>query len=347
MAEVKAYKCLSCKAGLEFDPASQKWKCHYCFSSFEKAELDAVYGKEEEKQEETLKESKVLDSYFCSNCGAELIADETTAATFCVYCKSPSIIKRRFEGEFKPRYVIPFKLTYEQAKEIYQSWMKKHVLAPTHFKRKEEVDKITGIYVPFWLFNSQVKGNIVGEGTKIRTWYQGDYQYTQTKYYEVEREGYSEYEKVPIDGSQKLEDALMEKIEPYEYKDLKDFNSAYISGFMAERYDVDSQKAQSSMENRVKQYMSSRLEATITEYNTFIPHSTNYEVKKRESSYAMMPLYILVNEYKGKMHEFVINGQTGKVAGNTPISFKNQLLYGASIFFFSVLILVLGGAFFV
>ncbi len=359
MADVKAYKCLSCKAGLEFDPSSQKWKCHYCFSCFDKEELDAAFGKEElegEEQGKTLRESSKgvtskekedLDSYFCSNCGAELIADETTAATFCLYCKNPSIIKRRFEGEFKPQHIIPFKLTKEQAKDIYKKWMKKHALAPNNFKRKEEVDKITGIYVPVWLFDSQVQGRIVGQGTKVRSWRQGDYEYIQTKYYEVEREGYSDYERVPVDGSKKLEDALVEKIEPYDYKELKDFNSAYISGFMAEKYDVTSGEAQVCMEKRVKDFMSSRLEATITEYSSFAAQNKNYEVRDIKAKYAMMPLYILVNEYKGKMHEFIINGQTGRVAGDTPISFQNQLLYGGKIFLIVVIIMVLGGALFV
>lgn len=343
MSSVEEYKCLNCKAGLEFDPPSQKWKCKYCFSSFTKEELDAVY-KEENLSNEDVKE---LDVYRCSSCGAELIADKTTSATFCLYCKSPTIIKDRFSGKFKPKFLIPFKITKDQAKEKYSKWINKCLFAPTMFKQKDEVDKITGIYAPFWLFDCKAQGRIEGEATTVRTWSDGNYQYTQTKYYHVVRGGNAEYDRVPVDASIKLDDTLMHKIEPYEYESLSDFSMHYMTGFMAEKYDVEAEEAEKTMRQRVDGYIEQRLRSTVGAYSSFHVQSKHIDLSDLEQNYALMPIYLLVNNYKDKKHEFIINGQTGKVVGDTPISFIKQLIFAGSLFLAIWVIAVFGGAFFV
>lgn len=340
MSTIKQYKCLSCKAGLEFDPPSQKWKCHYCFSEFTKEQLDA-----KQKEEESLDEDMPdLDSYHCSNCGAELITDKTVSATHCLFCKSPAVIKSRFSGRFKPRYVIPFKLTKDQAKELYRTWIKKHLFAPTEFKLQEEIDKITGIYAPFWLFDCKTDGSIEGQGTRVTSWRQGDYRYTNTKYFRVARRGKAEYEKIPVDASKKLDDMLMHLIEPYNYNDLTDFSMQYMTGFMAEKYDVESSDAQQTMKQRVDQYMEARLRETISGYTSYSTTSKQVLVLDVKDNYALMPVYLLVNKYKGKEHIFIVNGQTGKVVGDAPISFLKQLRFAGIIFAAVWVLAVFGGA---
>lgn len=348
------YKCLNCAAGLKFDPSSQKWKCDYCFSEFTKEELDTKQEQEQNQKQETdetkksadtEEEQPELDVYHCNSCGAELLADETTAATFCLYCKNPTIIKSRFTGKFKPKYVIPFRLTKEQAQDLYRKWIGKKLFAPNEFKYKEEIEKITGVYAPFWLFDCRTNGTLQGQGTQVRTWIQGDYQYTQTKYYQVVRHGTAEYNKIPVDASKKLDDSLTQLIEPFNYDDLTDFSKQYMSGFMAERYDVESKEAQNTAKSRVKQYTENRLKETIDGYTTY--HDTNSDISLQESkeSYAMLPVYLLVNKYKGKDHLFMVNGQTGKVVGEAPISKWKQLRFAGLIFAITWLIAVFGGAF--
>jgi len=121
----------------------------------------------EELPEEDLPE---LDSYNCKSCGAELITDGTISATSCLYCKSSAIIKSRFSGRFRPKSLIPFRLTKSQAEEIYRKWIGKRLFAPTEFKTKEEINRVTGIYAPFWLFDCVADGTITGEGTMVSTW---------------------------------------------------------------------------------------------------------------------------------------------------------------------------------
>lgn len=339
MSSVKEYKCPNCNAPLEFNPPTQNWKCQYCASEFKLEQIDTVH--KEEASEQDMQE---LDSYKCSSCGAELIADSTTSATFCLYCKSPTIIKTRFSGRFKPKSVIPFRLVSDQAKEIYKGWINKKLFAPKEFKQKEEIDKVTGIYAPFWLFDCRADGMISGEATRVNSWRQGDYRYTNTKYYLVTRRGVSQYNQIPVDASKKLDDRFMFMTEPFDYADMKDFSMKYMSGFMAERYDVESEQAQTNMETRAEGYMEDRLRSTVTGYSSFSIRDKNMELSHIEASYAMLPIYLLINKYKGKDHIFIINGQTGKVVGDTPISHLRQFVFALILFAVVWIICVFGGA---
>lgn len=341
MNSVKEYTCPNCKAGLEFNPESQKCKCNYCFSEFNADEVDAIYNEKEGLNQEPIGS---LDSYKCTSCGAELIADDTTAATFCIYCKSHSIIKSRFSGQFTPKSVIPFKVGKKEAQEIYTKWICKKRFAPKEFKNKKEIEKITGIYVPFWLFDNNVRGQLNGEGRKVRTWSDNDYRYTQTKYYRVSREGTAKYNGVPVDGLKKLDDSVMMGIEPYNYNELSSFSMKYMTGFMAEKYDVEAKEASSVANERVKQYMSSRLSQTVNGYNSFTQNSNRITITNMEYSYAMLPIYLLVNKYEDKKYEFIINGQTGKIIGDAPIDRASQIKFALLIFIISWLIYVFGGA---
>ncbi|HOB19594.1 MAG TPA: DNA helicase PriA [Candidatus Atribacteria bacterium] len=342
MSSVKQYKCLNCNAGLKFDPPSQLWKCEYCFGEFTKEQLDSIQKVDEQLDQEM----PDLESYHCNNCGAELITDGTTSATFCLYCKSPTVIKARFTGRFKPKYLIPFKLTKKQAEELYKNWIRKKLLAPSAFKQKEEIEKITGVYAPFWLFDCKVKAHIGGEATRVRTWTQGNYRITQTQYYRVARAGRIEYDKIPVDASKKLDDGLMQLVEPYNYQDLTDFSMQYMSGFMAEKYDVESKDAQAVMQSRVEGYAEQRLRGTIQGYTSTTISHKQVDFEEITDSYAMLPIYLLVNKHKDKNHTFIINGQTGKVVGETPLSRGKQLAFAGCVFAAVWFLIVFGGALF-
>lgn len=343
MEAVKSYKCLSCGSALEFDPESQKWKCHFCSSEYFKEELDSA-----DRQEPVVEEATPeLDAYQCSNCGAEVIADSTTSATFCLFCKSPAIIKSRFEGKFRPSAQIPFKLTKSQAEDLYKKWIRKCLFAPKSFKDQEEIQKITGMYAPFWVFDCLAKGTLDGEATRVSHYTRGDYNYTLTKYYHVVREGRVEYERVPVDSSTKLDDELMQKIEPFDYTDLTDFSMQYLSGFLSEKYDVESSTAEEVMRERVEAYLEQRLMATANGYSLFVPTHKDVNLSDIQPEYVLLPVYLLTNSFRGKNHAFIVNGQTGKVVGETPISPARQMIFAAGLFLVLWIIAVLGGALYV
>lgn len=343
MAHVKSYNCLTCKAPLSFNPGTQSWKCDYCFNSFTLEDLEKAPATAQQSDDLDTEMSE-LDSYNCKNCGAELITDGTTSATFCLYCKSPSVIKARFTGKFKPKLVIPFKLTQNEAEELYKTWIKKRFFTPDLFKAKETIEEIKGIYAPFWMYDTLMKGYIEGEGTTISTWTTGDYNYTRTKYYRVVREGTVSYNKVPVDASIKLDDELMHKIEPFDYNDMVPFNMQFMSGFLAERYDVESTDAQKTMIERVIKYTKQKFNGSVTGYSSFSPSQQSFKPEKIESEYVLMPIYLLINKFNDNSHVFIVNGQTGKVVGDAPISRKKQAIFTAISFAVITVVSILGGA---
>ncbi|RRD95401.1 DNA helicase PriA [Clostridiales bacterium COT073_COT-073] len=342
MESIRDYKCLSCGAGLRFEPNLQKWTCDYCRSVFEKAELENFYNQKEARDRERAAELGLedpsqkpvveMDSYHCKSCGAEIVGDPETIATFCLYCKSPTIIKARMQGEFNPRYVIPFKIDQKKAKELYAKWIKSHFLAPRSFKEDEEIEKIRGVYAPFWLYHSDhVHVYSAGVGETVRTWRSGNTEYTETSYYDVVREGEISYQNIPVDASTKMEDRAMVAIEPFNYAEMCDFSMDYMTGFFAERFDENKDQLESRAKTRMDEYSKEKVRSTI-QYSRYTPSMEDVSYQQINGDYSLLPVYILTNIYQGKTMQYVVNGQTGKIYGEVPIS-KGKLASVAGIAF--------------
>lgn len=342
MQTVGNYTCMSCGASLRFDPQGQNWKCDYCRSVFSKAELDQYHAEKEERrkqreaQGDNVKPQKPqveLDAYHCQNCGAEIVGGKETIATFCLYCKSPTIIKGRMQGDFSPRYVIPFRITQEQAIDIYGKWIKSHFLAPKEFKSDEEIEKIRGVYAPFWLYHSEnINVNIRGVGQNDRVWTSGNTEYTETSYYNVVRSGKIGYRNVPVDASTNMDDELMGAIEPFLYNEMVDFSADYMTGFFAERYDLLQSDLVEAAKLRMRQFALDRLHQTI-HYNRFHADFEEVDFPVVDAEYGLLPVYILTNIYQGKTLQYIMNGQTGKIYGEVPISKKKLGAVCAATFF--------------
>lgn len=322
--ESSDYKCPACTAPLLYNPVTGSWKCEYCSNDYK---LEDLKKNEEEFSDLDSTETIDVDEYTCSSCGAKIVTNENTTATFCVYCGNTSIIKNRLTGMLKPKYVIPFKTTKAQAESAFLKFKKGKMFAPKLFGQKEQIEKVTGVYIPFWLYDCKVDGTIEGTGLKIRTWRSGNYRYTKTDTYRVMRSGTANFIRVPVDGATKFDDDVMDSIEPFDYTEIKDFTPAYLSGFLAEKYDVDSKtaykRAQVRMENAIKDY----LKGTIFGYTPFTSSSEIVNKDLHSTQYVLFPVWMLNVKYKDKYHMFAMNGQTGKMVGNVPISWSKFFLW--------------------
>ncbi len=344
---VERFACKTCAAPIGFDIKVAKWKCEYCGSEFEKNEIEQQTGKADgvELNEDLSVEIPELDEYRCNACGAQILTEGETAATFCIYCRSPSIIKSRFSGDFRPRYLIPFKITQTEARQVYFRWIQKRFFAPSEFKNAREVNSIRGLYAPYWLFDCGASGFVIGEGRNTRSWTSGDYRYTETKHYFIKRSGFSQYEKIPVDGSKNLDDELMEGIEPFDYGGLKDFALEFMSGYLAERYDVDQTKAARAMEPRARKYLQTTLEESGQRYDSVTFQSSHISLNNVKAAYAMLPIYVLTNIYQKKKHTFMINGQTGKTYGETPYDKGKLVVFSLVTFLASWVVALIGAVF--
>ena len=244
MPTLQEYKCPCCGGAIEFDSSLQKMKCPYCDTEFDMetlASYDAGLKDEQDSMEwETSAggewqegEANGLRSYICRSCGGEIVGDANTAATSCPFCGNPVVMMGQFSGALRPDFVIPFKLDKNAAKAGLQKHLTGKRLLPKIFKDQNHIDEIKGVYVPFWLFDTDADARVRYRTTKLRCWSDSEYNYTETSHFLVHRGGSVGFEHVPVDGSSRMADDLMESIEPYDFSDAVDFQTAYLAGYLA------------------------------------------------------------------------------------------------------------------
>ena len=331
MSVLQQYKCPCCDGAIEFDAGLQKMKCPYCDTEFDLETLQSydaeLSGQPQDNmtwdtaagQEWTPGESEGLRLYTCKTCGGEIVADETTGATECPFCGNPVVMTGQFAGDLKPDLVIPFRVDKKAAVAALQNHYKGKVLLPKVFKDQNHVQEVKGLYVPVWLFDTDADAHVRYKATRTRHWSDSNYNYTETSYYAVVRAGGIGFENVPVDGSTKMDDALMESIEPFHIGDAVDFHTAYLSGYLADKYDVDAEASIGRANERIRQSTQDAFASTVIGYTTVIPVSTNIQLENGRARYALYPVWILNTKWNGQNFRFAVNGQTGKIAGDLPM----------------------------
>lgn len=321
MKKVLDNKCPGCGAPIHFKPELGKFKCDYC---------DGEYTAEQLKDMEKINKEEVdttnYVNYNCPDCGAEIITDENTAATFCVYCGNTSIIKNRLSGEFAPSKIIPFKMEKQKAIEAFKRLRKGRPLTPKTFTSEKNIEKIQGVYIPFWLYEVDVNGTIEASATRVKSWSHGNTHYTQTDYYDVVRSGNMSYHRVPVDGSTRFANDMMNTIEPFDYDKLIDYNHAYLSGFLAEKYDVTKEDAFEDAKTRTLNSTKQEMLNSMHGYSTKTIKKNDLESKELSVEYALLPVWMVNVKYKDKYYLFAMNGESGKFIGNIPIDKKRTII---------------------
>lgn len=350
-------RCPSCRASIKFNPKVGKWKCEYCGEEFTLEEMQK-HSDNASTEKKNRKDAKVEDDnieyveYHCESCGAEIIADSETAATFCVYCGNTAILQSKLSGKFSPDLVIPFKNTKEAAIEAFKGLSKGRPLMPKDFNNEKNIEKIRGIYIPFWLFDINNSGDIEMDATTIETWSTGNTHYTKTNYYKVVRGGTMDYTKVPVDGSTRFDNDIMNTIEPFDYNELVKYNHAYLSGFFAEKYDQEAKDVFAEAADRSINSTKEIFKNDTGHYSTKTIVKDTIVASENNRYYAMLPVWMVNVKYKDKMYIFAMNGQSGEFIGNIPLDVGKAILYFILIFsavfigvmVLSLIIYVLGGA---
>ena len=342
-----SYKCPNCGAPLSFLPGKKTVTCEYCGTEFEVSAIEelfrdkqqmAVHAAEaQEAKWETENagsewdsdEAKTLQAFTCSSCGAELVCDENTMATECVYCGNPTMIPKRFDGMLKPDFVIPFKKTKQDAVNALKEFYKGHMLLPSNFTANNRVEAIQPMYVPFWLFDSKINAQAEFRAEKHHVINTPKEVITEISVYNCRRAATMSFERIPVDGSKKMDDAYMESIEPFDYGELVAFSAAYLTGYLADKYDVTAEESAARADKRVENSAVEVLQNSVENFDAV--HLENVAVVKDvgKVSYAMVPVWILTTRYQDKPYTFMMNGQTGKVVGSLPYDTTKAFLYPA------------------
>jgi len=325
------YKCPNCTGAINFDPGTQEMVCPYCESRIRVDVFQAMdSGLTDDQKTEAIDwgyegmqwrdgEQNGMAIYSCRSCAGEIVGDETLGSTSCPFCNNRIVITSKFSGTLRPDVVIPFKLGKDAAVKALSNHYLGKKLLPKVFKNKNHIDEVKGVYVPFWLFDAEVDAHIEYNAKKIRTWRDNTYDYTETSTYRAIRRGGIGFANVPADGSKAMDDTMMESIEPYHIEEAVGFQTAYLAGYFANKYDVDAKQSAPRANARIKASSEAAFASTLSQYNSVSAVRTDIHQKSGSVKYALLPVWLLTTSWKDKMYTFAMNGQTGEFVGDLPL----------------------------
>lgn len=282
--------------------------------------------------------------YNCPSCGAQIVTDDTTAATFCYYCHNPVVLSGRVSGEFLPHKIIPFTIDRKQATDKFMEYVHTKKFVPKAFFNKSQIEKISGVYFPYWMVDMDMAGSMQAEARNVRVWRSGDTEYTETKVYRIEREGDIHLEDITRNALKKANSKLSERILPYDVSKVQKFHMGYLSGFLAEKRDIERKELEANVENEAKEYGKKLLRETVNGYSSVSVHNCHMNFQKENWDYIMLPVWTVTYKGKdGKIYYYSMNGQNGNVSGELPIDYKKVWLLSIVIFIVVLILGLIGG----
>ena len=341
MGRLVTFKCPGCGGYLEFDPSGQDFTCAYCGRRFSKEEVDELSsGKARAADYDSH-----LREYHCKSCGAQIVTDDTTAATRCYYCHGPVVLTDRLEGEFRPDSIIPFSLDREAARKSFAGYMAKHRFVDRRFFTEEQMESFTGVYYPYWLTDIDAEGTLDGEGERVHVTRTFHETVTETDHFQVHREGRLSFRGMVRKALSTVDRQLSDGIHPYDLKAAQPFSMSWLSGFLAERRDVEAAVVQADVLKEAEGYVPLLMKKDAP-YDHLSGRTAMQNVKT-DLKYVLLPAWVLTYRAAepGKTYYFMMNGQSGKTCGRLPVDKKKLGLCAALVGIAVAALLALGGAF--
>ncbi len=289
--------------------------------------------------------SQAVRGYICDSCGAEVVTDATTSATFCYYCHNPILLTDRLTGEFRPTRIIPFAIDRAKAEAAFLKWARRRRFVPPAFYSASQLEKITGVYIPYWMASYKARIDVSGTGTRLKVWRTGQTEYTETSVFNIERHGTIDLDHVHEVAVRKFDRGLINSISPYDERQAVPFSMSYLGGFFAEKYDIPREDAEPAIANQARQYTDALVQDAIGGYNRLELRQNDVDMQVKGWDYALMPAWMLTYRFRGRTYIYAVNGQTGQSFGELPLDAGKLTLVSTIIFIATLLMLLLGGYF--
>lgn len=356
------YLCPNCMAYLRYDGKGGNWVCDYCDSKFTMEELEQRGAKIKEDDYQILPREQAdedtsdvsyhyeenipqgegdmskIRAYTCPSCGGEILTDDVTSATFCVFCGNPTVLPSQFAGKYRPSAILPFETDKKDAQKAFLNLCRGKKLLPKGYTSEQRLEKITGVYVPFWVFDCKADFDYHATGENVTTWSDTRYIYTKTDLYHVHRAGDLEFENIPLDASEKMRDDLMDALEPFRLDQAKPFDMSYLSGFLAEKYTYEPKDLYDRMTKRITPGVENKVAEGGRAYQRVYGVKCHTDFSSDRQVYMLLPVWMLISKYEGKDYLFAMNGQTGKIVGELPVSGSQTAKWFFIIFLIAFLI---------
>jgi len=317
------FVCKNCGGNSLYDPDSKKMHCPFCDG----------FDSEEIRKSETMS--------VCPACGSPIETGEVDLAQKCSNCGNYIVFDERVAGEYRPHLILPFMISRNKMNELLEKEFGKKVFVPYSFLSDKKLKTIEGVYIPFWLYDLDTDMDFEGNGTVVRVWTAGDTEFTETSVYTVARHMKIQFTRIPVDASVRMEDGIMDLMEPYDYSVLSDFDEKYLSGFLGEVYGLNAEELEERAGKKAQLDTDNLLQNSIQGYQNVAPIKKEFHSITKKKDYALMPVWKYDYQYRGKSYTFHINGQTGKIIGNTPVSVGKATAYSLTVFLATVSIIQL------
>ena len=371
MSEVVTHKCPNCDGPLLFNPADQNFICEYCLSTFTEPEVLAFEKQQapvagplaEARPKEkpapsvsasatTTAEEAEMELFLCPSCGAEIVTELTTAATYCYYCHNPVVLQGRISGAFLPDKILPFKIEKEEAISRFLEWTRTKKFIPKDFFNQAQIEKLTGVYFPYWVVDAELEGTLQASATNVRVWRAGNYEYTQTSRYRIARGGalsFRDFIKNALSKNAKVK--MVESVLPFALAEAVPFSSQYLAGFQAEKRDLELNDLQGEIKQELTNYSQELLQDTVSHYTSIYDKQGSVKLNKQESHYVLLPVWLLTykndqgTDEQEKLYYYAMNGRNGQISGKLPIERKRLSAYALGIGLLVLAIALIGGYF--
>lgn len=324
------FKCPCCGGYLEFDAGQQRFKCLYCGQVLTEEEM-----KEESARREAEAEAKQeaaapapqggMKGYNCSMCGAEIVTEATTAATRCYFCHSPVVLQDRLSDDFRPDGVVPFAMDKEAAKERFMAYIRSKRFVDRRFFDQAQLEMLSGVYYPFWYFDVDGKAEFEGQGTRRSVRTTASHIITTTRYFAVQRRAEMRFRNLARKALGKVDGQLADGIHPFEPGGVKPYAPGYLSGFLAEMRDVEADTLRKGVIEELCGYAHDMIRSRHN-FNS-LSGKTRFTADMVRKRYVLLPVWVLTwkGGSDGAPYYYLMNGQTGKVCGKLPISWKKLI----------------------
>lgn len=347
MSSSLTYKCPGCGGYLEFKPDQQRFVCPYCGLAIDEQEMkelaeakaQAAASGEDEAREQA---AAHLRSYHCQACGAEIVTDDTTAATRCYYCHNPVVLGDRLDGAFLPDAVLPFQFDREQALAKFKDYLKRRRFVDHRFFSDDQLDCFNGVYYPYWLGDIEAESVFDGEGVRTNTTVNSRETVITKRYYRVHREGRLFFRSMIRKALNKVDRQLSDGIHPYQLEEMKPFSMSYLSGFLAEKRDIEQSVVRDDILAEAKGY-APELIRRGSKFDS-LNGQTTFQPEEPRMRYVLLPAWVLTYKHGEKLYYYMMNGQNGRVCGKLPIDSGKLASWAAGAFAVVTGLMLAGGA---
>ncbi len=328
--------CPDCGGVMDFNPTTGGLSCPYCGHTEEipveeeqprKAEELDFYAAENTANCDWGVEKKTV---ICKACAAESIYDALQTSGVCPFCGSNQVMEASTQKTIAPGGVVPFQITDKQASENFHSWIKKRWFCPKLAKESARPKSFKGIYLPYWTFDTNTNSHYTAKyGFDKTTKDDEGHEHIETSWFHTSGHYHEFIDDQLVLASKNHPQSILEGLEPFNTEDNKAYKPEYVAGFVSERYSIGLKDAWTLAKSKI----SRRLEHNVSEK---VEHEFNADhvVDVRLDTtfdnitykYLMLPIWVSNFKYKNKVYQFMVNGQTGKVSGKTPISIPKVIL---------------------